>query len=81
VLSPQGASAPLGASEQFTATGNFSDGSSMDISSLVLWTSSNVAVADFSSTTPGLALSSGKGTTTIGATFQSVTTSTSLTVF
>jgi hypothetical protein len=81
VLSPQGASLPLGAFEQFTATGNFSDGSSMDISSLVLWTSSNIAVADFSGTTAGLALSSGKGTTTIGASFQGATTSTSLTVF
>jgi hypothetical protein len=81
VLNPQGASIPLGVSEPFTATGTFSDGTTMDLSALVLWISSDIAVADFSSTTPGLAISSGKGTATIGASFQGATTSTSLTVF
>jgi len=68
----------LGLSQQFKATGNFSDGSSQDITSVSQWTSSNPAVAVIDTT--GLATSAGRGTTNIGATFKTKTGAASLSV-
>jgi hypothetical protein len=59
---------PLGASQQLTATGTFSDGSTQDLTNQVLWSSSDIAVVVMSTSTRGLAVSSGAGTATIGAT-------------
>lgn len=67
-----------GDTEQFVATGNFSDGSTQNISDQVTWTSSNVGVAVINAT--GLATSAGTGTTTIKAALNGVTDTTVLTV-
>jgi trimeric autotransporter adhesin len=67
-----------GDTEQFVATGNFSDGSTQNISDQVTWTSSNVGVAVINAT--WLATSAGTGTTTIKAALNGVTDTTVLTV-
>jgi uncharacterized protein YjdB len=64
--------------QQFAAIAVFADGSTMDITNSVTWTSSNTSVATISST--GLATASSKGTTTIGAASGTVIASTTLTV-
>jgi CxxC motif-containing protein (DUF1111 family)/uncharacterized protein YjdB len=66
-----------GTTQQFTATGTYTDGSTANLTNSVSWSSSNATVATISST--GLASTSSQGTTTINATFGSVTGSTLLT--
>ncbi len=63
-----------GTTEQFTATGTFSDGSTQDLSSGVAWTTSNPAV--YTVDTHGLATGAGTGSATLTAAYQgrSVTT-------
>src|SRR5215472_166607 len=57
VVQPQNPSiSDAGASQQFAAAGHFSDGSSVDLTSLAVWSSSNTQVASVSSA--GLATSS-----------------------
>ena len=58
----------MGSTQQFTATGNYSDGSTKDISSQITWTSSNSAAATISST--GLANGISVGITNITATIS-----------
>ena len=72
----------LGTTQQFFATGNFSDGTTQDITASVLWTSSDSAVATISITGPttGLATAVGAGTTTITAALGLVTNTATLTV-
>ena len=77
-INPQSPSIPLGTTQQFTATGTFSDGTVQDLTSAAQWNTSSAAVAIISAT--GLATSAGSGTVTISATFGSVTFSTPLTV-
>jgi hypothetical protein len=77
-VAPGSASIPLGATQQFSATGTYSDGTTKDLSSTAAWTSSIATVAPISST--GLASSAALGTTTITATSGSVNGSTALTV-
>jgi hypothetical protein len=77
-VSPASASAPLGRGQQFTATGNYSDGTSRDLTNAVSWSSLATAVATVSAT--GAASSAGVGTTTITATSGTVTGSASFTV-
>ena len=67
-----------GTTQQFTATGTYSDGSTQNISGLVTWTSSSAAVATISAS--GLATALAAGSTTISATLAGVTGSTTLTV-
>jgi len=67
-----------GASQQFTATGHFSDGTTSDVSSTSTWSSSSTSVATVSST--GMALSVAAGTATITATKGTVSGNTLLTV-
>ena len=67
-----------GATEQFTATGTYSDGIIQDLTSQVTWTSSNTAVAPIAA--GGLATAVTGGATTISATEAGVTASTMLTV-
>ena len=57
----------LGAMQQFTATGSFSDGSTQDISTIVQWSSSDPAVAVVNST--GMASSASHGQTDVTAKF------------
>jgi hypothetical protein len=44
-VSPAGATLPLGVATQLTATGTYTDGASIDLTSTALWTSSDVSVA------------------------------------
>jgi uncharacterized protein YjdB len=68
----------VGITMQFAATGTFSDSSTQDITGSVLWTSSSPSVATINA--QGLANSAANGTTTIKATFGSVSGSSTLTV-
>ncbi len=69
----------LGSTQQFTATGTYSDGSTMNITSQVTWASSNTAVATI--TSAGLATSVAAGIANITATLSGITsTSVTLTV-
>ena len=77
-VSPAASSIPVNTSQQFTATGNYTDGSSRDLTGLVTWASSALAVATIDSN--GLATGVAAGPTTISATLGSVTGSTNLTV-
>ncbi len=77
-ITPSDPSVALGGSQQFTATGNFSDGSTEDLTTQVGWTSSNVNVATIDAR--GLANAAGIGTTTITASMNGVTGTTALTV-
>jgi uncharacterized repeat protein (TIGR03803 family) len=62
-LSASSSSIAAGATEQFTATGNFSDNATQNLSADVNWTSSNTAVTTVSSS--GLVSAVGAGTATI----------------
>jgi hypothetical protein len=68
-VSPGSASIALGTSQAFAATGTFSDGSTQDLSSDVLWSSSAPSVATIESggAQAGLATGAALGTTTIAA--------------
>ncbi len=61
----------IGQTQQFTAWGTDSNGLSQEISNQVTWSSSNQAVATISSS--GFALGNSQGSSTISATFNSVT--------
>jgi len=77
-VTPANPSIPAGAIQQFTATGNYSDGTSYNITTQVTWSSSNTSVATVNST--GLATAFSAGTATITATSGSILGSTTLTV-
>jgi len=81
-VTPAGPSIAAGATQQFTAMGNYSDGSMQNLTMSVTWSSSNHAVATISNTSgsQGLATGIGVGTSTITATLGSVFSSTTLTV-
>lgn len=65
-VSPASPSVPLGDSQQLTATGSYTDGSTTNLSSNVTWSSSNSAVAAVN--TSGLVSSKQTGNATISAT-------------
>jgi uncharacterized protein YjdB len=79
---PATAQIALGTTQQFIATGTFSDATTQDITASVIWTSSNSAFASISNTgaTKGLATAVGSGVTTITAALGTVTNTASLTV-
>jgi len=77
-LSPQNATMGKGTTLQFTATGNYSDSSTQDLTSLVTWTSSDSNTVSINSA--GLATGRQFGSITIGAALGSVNASTGLTV-
>jgi hypothetical protein len=60
-ISPQSPSVAFGVSEQFSATGIYSDGTTADISASVTWISSSPAVATMSNSSLGLAVSADAG--------------------
>jgi trimeric autotransporter adhesin len=68
----------VGATQQFTATGTFSDGTSSDISATVTWNSGTTATATISAT--GLATGVAAGTTQITASQAGVTSSPAVTL-
>jgi Big-like domain-containing protein/putative Ig domain-containing protein/galactose oxidase-like protein/Kelch motif protein len=78
-VAPNMPSVPLGVTQQFTATGTFSDTSTADLTSSVTWTSSTPAVATVN-VSSGLANVLTAGSTVITATSGSVSGSTTLTV-
>ena len=77
-VTPVNPSIAKGSTQQFTATGTFSDGSTQNLSSTATWNSSAVGVATINTT--GLATAAGAGSTTIQATSGAISGSTSLTV-
>lgn len=77
-VTPGNQTIQTGTTRQFTATGNYSDGSTLNITAQTTWASSNTSIASINRT--GLAIAVNPGTTTISATLSGVTGSTSLTV-
>src|SRR5690606_36085151 len=77
-VTPANPSVPNGATQQFTATGQYSGGQSLDITSSVTWSSSNPAVAMITSGGLAIAVAS-SGTSTITATLGAVSGSTTFT--
>jgi uncharacterized protein YjdB len=82
-VTPANPSINVKTQQQFTATGNFSDGTTQNISNVVKWTSSPSSIASITIAS-GLATGRAVGTTTITATFTtssgSVSGSTQLSV-
>jgi hypothetical protein len=64
-VTPTNVQLPIGASQQFTATGTFSNGSQGNITSSVTWTSSDITVATVSAV--GIAIDVDEGPATIQA--------------
>ncbi|HTC87348.1 MAG TPA: Ig-like domain-containing protein [Bryobacteraceae bacterium] len=77
-VSPAAGSIPAGTSQQYTATGTYTDGTTQNLTSAAVWTSSATGIATINSA--GLATSSTPGGTTIEATVGSIQGSTPLTV-
>jgi 6-phosphogluconolactonase (cycloisomerase 2 family) len=77
-VGPTAPTIALGTTQQFTATGHYSDGSTKDLTSTATWSSSATNVATIAAS--GLATSAAQGTTTISAVSASITGSTTLTV-
>jgi acid phosphatase type 7 len=81
-VSPSNPSILVGKTQPFTATGNYSDNSTQDLTTTVTWSSSNTAVATISNSagTQGQATSLATGSTMIMATSGTISNSTTLTV-
>jgi hypothetical protein len=77
-LSPANPAIAPGVTQQFMATGAYSDGSTQDVTGQATWTSSASSVATVNAS--GLATAGAAGTTTISAAVGSIAGSTSLTV-
>ena len=77
-VTPSSPSIAKGLTQQFTATGTYSDSTTQNITSTVTWASATVSTATISST--GLATGVAAGTSKISATLGSVVGSTVLTV-
>ena len=78
VLSPANPSIPVNTTQQLTATGSYSDGSSRDLTALVTWSSSTIANATVD--VAGLVKGIAAGSATLTATLGSISQSTSVTV-
>lgn len=76
-VTPANTSVPAGGTQQFTATGTYSDGSAQTLTG-VAWSSSNTAVATISAS--GLASALSAGSATISGTASGITGSTMMTV-
>ncbi|MFZ0939682.1 MAG: Ig-like domain-containing protein [Candidatus Sulfotelmatobacter sp.] len=77
-LSPVAATVALGQSQQFTATGVFSDGSKQDLTQVVSWSSAPPSVASISQS--GLVLGKLTGSATITARSGTITASDTLVI-
>jgi uncharacterized protein YjdB len=77
-VTPADPTIALDDTQQFTATGTFSDNSTEDLTDQVTWSSSDVSVATMKA--DGLASTAGIGTTNITATMNGVKGATTLTV-
>jgi len=81
-VTPANPSVPAGGTDQFTATGTYSDKSTRDLTNQVTWASANISAATISSATgsQGLAAAVATGTSSISATLAGVTGTMVLTV-
>ena len=81
-ITPPNPSIAQGTAVQLTATGNFSDGTTQDLTVHASWTSSNIAIAQVANAPnrQGLATGVAQGAATITATFGGVQGSASVTV-
>ena len=71
VVTPAGQTMATGTTHQFTATGQFSDGTVSDLTDVVTWQTSDAAIATVGATTNrGLVSAVGAGTATITASYQ-----------
>jgi len=77
-VTPTNPTITVGKTQQLTATGSFSDGSSQDMTTQVSWLSSDPTKATVSTT--GLVTGQNGGSTTISATYGGISGSTSVTV-
>jgi len=77
-VSPQSTTIPLGVTQQFAATGVYTDGSTQDLTATATWSSSATVVAAINS--GGLAAGLFEGTATIQASSGSLSASTTLSV-
>jgi O-glycosyl hydrolase len=77
-MTPVNPAIVVGATQQFTAMGTYSDGSTQNLSNRVTWTSSKTAVATIN--TNGLAAGVSAGATVISAALSGVTATNTLTV-
>ena len=77
-ITPATPSIPMGMTQQFTATGTYTDSSTQDMTTSVTWNSSLTGVASVNTT--GLASAAGIGSTSIQAASGAVNSSTTLTV-
>jgi hypothetical protein len=81
-ISPDTFSMPAGILHNYVATGIYTDGSREDLSDQVIWSSSDSAVAsiDNGASSKGLVEALSAGSSTIGATYASISKTTSLSV-
>ena len=81
-MTPANLSLANGTSGQFTATGTYTDNSTQNLTTAVIWSSSDAGVAAVSNATGsnGFATALGQGAATIGAAFAGVSGSTTLNV-
>lgn len=82
-ITPASFSLSPGATQQLTATGNFSDSSTQDLTTQVTWSSSSPTVATVGNTAPtqGLVTAVASGRTTITATMGSISGTSSIAVY
>ena len=82
LVTPNNATIPVTQTQQYTATGSFTDGNDYDVTQNVAWSSTDTNVATISNAdgSKGVASALIAGNTSIGATFLSITGSTTLTV-
>ncbi len=73
-VTPANPSIAKGATQQFTATGTYSDGTTQNLTSTVTWSSATTTIATISAA--GLATGAGVGTSTITATSGAISGST-----
>src|SRR5262245_30591402 len=79
-VTPPSPSIANGLTQQFTATGIYTDNSTQDLTASVTWASSNTSVASISNAagSNGMASASSVGTTNISAGFNGITSSPAL---
>ncbi len=77
-LSPETQTIFIGETKSFQATGTYTDSTTLDLTTIVTWSSSNQSVATIDAT--GAAIGLAGGTTTITATSGPISTTTTLTV-
>lgn len=81
-VTPAAAKIPVGRTQQYAATGVFSDGTTQDLTATAAWTSSDPAVVEISNASPNAGLAAAKvaGMATVGASSGGVSGSTGVEV-